>query len=75
MRQPGALLALLVKHTRGVDNVVADALSRMFEGESSENSEIICATMLGSMPLIYSSLQEHQGNDAFCYELRGKVES
>jgi len=64
-----------VKHTRGVDNVVADALSRMFEGESSENPEMMCATMLGSLPLIYSSLQEHQGNDAFCNDLRGKVES
>ena len=31
-------------------------------------------TMLGSLPLIYSSLQEHQGNDAFCNDLRGKVE-
>jgi len=28
-----------VKHTRGVDNVVADALSRMFEGECSETLE------------------------------------
>ena len=42
MRQPGALLALLVKRTCGVDNVVADDLSRMFEDESSENPEIIC---------------------------------
>ena len=57
-----------------MDNVVADALSRMFEGESSENPEIMCATMLGSLPLIYSSLQEHQGNDTFCNDLRGKVE-
>ena len=71
MRQPGALL---VKRTCGVDNVVADDLSRMFEDESSENPEIICATMLGSLPLIYSSFQKYKGNDAFCNDLRGKVE-
>ena len=58
-----------------MDNVVADALSRMFEDERTENPEMIFATMLGSLPLIYSSLQEHQGNDAFCNDLRGKVES
>ena len=28
-----------VKHTCGVDNVVADVLSRIFEGDSSETAE------------------------------------
>ena len=64
-----------IKHTRGVDNVVAYVLSRMFEGERSENPEIICATMFDSWPLIYSSVQEHQGKNAFCNDLRGKVEN
>ena len=58
-----------------MDTIVADALSRMFEGESSDNPEMMCATMLGSLPLTYSPLQEHQSNDAFCNDLSGKVES
>ena len=64
-----------VRHSRGVDNVVADALSRMFDGHSSESPEIVCATMLSSLPLVYSSLQEHQKDDVLCQDLRGKVEN
>jgi hypothetical protein len=64
-----------VKHTHGVDNVVADALSRMFEGQCQENPELICAGMLGSLPLVYSSLQEHQRNNVFCEDLRKRVEN
>jgi hypothetical protein len=59
-----------VKHTRGVDNVVADALSRMFEGECSEILEGTCASLMQSLPLVYSSLEEHQKTDAFCKGLR-----
>jgi hypothetical protein len=58
-----------------VDNVVADALSRMFEGHCPENPEIVCATMLGSLPLVYSSLQEHQREDVFYQDLRKKVQN
>ena len=39
-----------IKHTRGIDNVVADTLSPMFEGHCPENPELICATMLSSLP-------------------------
>jgi len=46
-----------VSHTRGVDNVVADALSRMFEGHCPENPEILCASLMDSLPLVYSSLR------------------
>jgi hypothetical protein len=63
-----------VTHTRGSDNVVADALSRMFEGQHFECPELMCASMLDSLPLVYSSLQEQQKNDAFCENLRKKVE-
>ena len=63
-----------VTHTRGADNVVADALSRMFEGQTRDSPELVCATMLSSLPLVYPSLQEHQKNDAFCEDLRKKVE-
>ena len=74
MRQPGALLALLVKRTCGVDKVVADDLSRMFEDESSENPEIICSTMLGLVAFDIFVFPRVSGNDAFCNDLRGKVE-
>jgi hypothetical protein len=37
-----------------VDNVVADALSQMFEGQFEEGSEINCATLGEPLPLVYS---------------------
>jgi hypothetical protein len=49
-----------VKHTRGVDNVVADALSLMFEGVRAEAPEMACATLLESLPQVSSSLVERQ---------------
>jgi len=55
-----------VKHTRGLDNVVADALSRVFEGKSR-------ATLLESLPLVYSSIERHQTDDSFCKELKEKI--
>jgi hypothetical protein len=61
-----------VVHTRGVDNVVADALSRVFEGRPAETPENVCATLLESLPLVYSSLAEHQETDIFCKDLQHK---
>jgi len=63
-----------VRHTRGVDNVVADALSRMFEGHCPENPEIFCASLMDSLPLVYSSLQEYQQMDSWCQDLLRKVD-
>ena len=62
-----------VKHTRGVDNVVADALSRIFEGKTKETPEMCCSALWESLPLVYSSLQEHQKEDPFCKQIRHKV--
>jgi hypothetical protein len=62
-----------VKHTKGVENVVADALSRKFEGTGGEGPEITCAALLESLPLVYSSLQEIQMTDDWCAELRKKI--
>jgi len=62
-----------VVHTRGSDNVVAEALSQMFEGQSPESPDLACANMLSSLPLVYSSLSEHQKGDPFCEDLRKKV--
>jgi hypothetical protein len=61
-----------VRHTRGVDNV-ADALSRMFEGHCPENPETACASILGSLPLVYLSLEEHQRDDVLCRGLVKKM--
>ena len=63
-----------VRHTRGVDNVVADALSRMFEGERSETLEGTCASLIQSLPLVYSSLEEHQKTDPFCKDLMERIQ-
>ena len=62
-----------IKHPKGADNVVADALSRMFEGKSHETPEMACAAMLESLPLIYSSLEEHQAEDEFFKDLKQKI--
>jgi hypothetical protein len=64
-----------MSNTRGIDNVVADALSHVFKGQCPENPELICAGMLGSLPLVYSSLQKHQRDGVFCEDLRKRVEN
>jgi hypothetical protein len=62
-----------VRHTRGVDTVVADALSRIFEGENEDGPELVCASLLEYVPLVYSSLGEHQGEDMFCKDIKERV--
>ena len=54
-----------VVHTKGSENVVADALSRIFEGPL-RNPRKLCTAILESLPLAYSSLHEHQLCDEFC---------
>jgi hypothetical protein len=49
-----------VKHTPGTDNVVADAPLLMFEGTTAVPSNGACLAPLQSLPLIYSSLGDHQ---------------
>jgi hypothetical protein len=46
----------------------------MFEKEIVENPEFNCAVLRESLPLVYSSLKEHQEADALCKELWGKVQ-
>jgi hypothetical protein len=46
----------------------------MFEREVVENPEFSCAVLRESLPLVYSSLMEHQKEDAFCKDLCGKVQ-
>lgn len=49
-----------VNHRRDADNIVADALSRMYTGEATEDVEALCGALLESLPLVYSSLEEHK---------------
>jgi hypothetical protein len=63
-----------VTHTREFDDVIADALSSMFDGHYPENPDTV-ATMVGSLPLIYSSLHEHQRDDVFCEVLRKRCKT
>jgi len=67
------LFKFKVKHTRWTDNVVADALSRMFEGGTEETTENCCMALWQELPLVYSSLETHQEEDSFCTDLRGKI--
>jgi len=52
---------------------VADALSHVSEGQSHETPEMACAAVLKSLPLVYSSMEEHQADDQFCKDLRQKI--
>jgi len=38
-----------------------------------DNPESICAGLLESLPLIYSSLNAHQANETDCKELKTKI--
>jgi hypothetical protein len=62
-----------VRHTRGTDNVVADALSRMFDRQVPETLERAYVILLQSLPLVYSSLSDHQKKDPFCVDLRARI--
>jgi hypothetical protein len=58
-----------VQHTKGVDNVVADLLSRMFERHEVTDLEEGLLAMIQGLPLVYTSLEEHQRDDSLCKDL------
>ena len=70
-----APLKFRVVRTKGSENVVADALSRIFKGTAQKSPEMMCTAILQSLPLVYSSLYEHQLNDEFCTNIRQKIAS
>jgi hypothetical protein len=55
-----------VNHTRRVDNVVAES-SRLFEGQEMEQEGLLA--MIQGLPLVYTSLEEHQREDPSCKDL------
>jgi len=49
--------------------VFVGALSHVFQGTLCETSEMICVALVESIPLVYSSIEEHQKGDYVCKEL------
>jgi len=49
--------------------VFVGALSHVFQGTLCESPEMTCVALLESMPLVYSSIEEHQIGDSFCKEI------
>ena len=64
-----------VIHKKGSENVVADALSRVFEGTAPHSPQMLCTVVLESLPLVYSSLEEHQRQDPYCEDIRQRIAS
>jgi len=58
-----------VHHTKGVDNVVADSLSRMFNEHEVTDQEEGLLAMIQGLPLVYTSLEEHQNEDPLCRDM------
>lgn len=70
-----------VRHIRGQENAVADALSRMFEEEASESAkgsqdlDEIVGVVLAEIPELFTDLAERQEEDPLLGVLRGRLES
>lgn len=55
-----------LSHISGKDNVIADALSRLYEPKDSDfddNSDIPLFMLLGSVPELFSDIKDQQRND------------
>jgi hypothetical protein len=64
-----ALYKFRVVHTKGLDDVVADALSRMFDSTAAGKSEAGYVALLQDLPLVYCSLEDQKKQDPFCMDL------
>lgn len=68
-------LKLQAQHIRGTQNVVADILSRIFEGHLPQQEEpVVCNTMLNRFPLVFQGLGELQGQDLELERIIGRLE-
>jgi hypothetical protein len=47
----------------------------MFEGVVRDTPEEQCVAIIQSLPLVYSSLAEHQEKYAFCNEIRSQIQN
>jgi len=59
------------KHTWGADNEVADALSLF--SKANPVTALTYAAPLESLPLVYSSIEEHQSVESICKALRQNI--
>ena len=64
-----------VRHTRGICSVVADALSRIFEGKCLDTPGTGCVAFMQSLILFYFSLKYHQKKNLFCLGLRDTIQT
>lgn len=65
-----------VSHIRGTQNVVADALSRMFNpDEVKEEEPVLCASILTGFPLAFADLERYQAEDQQISEIRDKLKN
>jgi transposase InsO family protein len=63
-----------VHHTRGKENIVPDALSRMFEEQVGTCQEEAVIASVQGLPLVYMSLESSQKEDDQCKEIRAGIE-
>ena len=47
----------------------------MFDGQNHDTPEVVCAGLLQSLPIVYSSLEEYQAEDEFCKNVKRKIEA
>jgi hypothetical protein len=64
-----------VQHIRGTQNVVADTLSRMFEGRASQEVETPCNAVLSHFPLAFQDMAVLQRQDPELSEIIRKLEN
>jgi hypothetical protein len=64
-----------VQHIRGTQNVIADALSRMFEGRCIPLAEMTCHAVLTSFPLAFEELGRIQREDPELLDIIQKLET
>ena len=62
------------RHIRGSDNVIADALSRMFEPADEPNKPVI-APLVVNFPLAFADLSSHQAQDPQLSQIISKLEA
>ena len=61
-------------HIRGSDNVVADALSRMFD-PAEEPDKVVTAPLVVNFPLAFADLSSHQAQDPQLSQIISKLEA
>ena len=67
-------LKFQVRHIRGTQNVVADALSRMFESPVEEEpTPIVCNLILTKFPLAFVDLKSLQTEDPELAEISRRI--